>query len=257
MERMDAARGRAIIADDEPAQPVRRPRESRDPVSLLRVSMPCRTIARLERRKLWRIDPDQGGRAVRRHFRSITMNPTATATAVLGGGCFWCLDAVFRGLEGVLSVESGYAGGQGVDPTYEQVCSGRTGHAEVVKVVFDPAVISYRDLLNVFFTIHDPTTKDRQGNDVGTQYRSVVFAQTPEQRAEAEAVIADLSQRKLWRDPIVTEIAGAAPYYPAEAYHQDYFAHHPAQAYCQVVIEPKVAKFRKTFADRLRRKTTA
>ena len=185
------------------------------------------------------------------------MNPTATATAVLGGGCFWCLDAVFRGLEGVLSVESGYAGGQSVDPTYEQVCSGRTGHAEVVKVVFNPAVISYRDLLNVFFTIHDPTTKDRQGNDVGTQYRSVVFARTPEQRADAEAVIADLSQRKLWRDPIVTEIAGAAPYYPAEAYHQDYFAHHPAQAYCQVIIEPKIAKFRKIFADRLRKKTTA
>jgi peptide-methionine (S)-S-oxide reductase len=183
------------------------------------------------------------------------MNPTATA--VLGGGCFWCLDAVFRGLEGVLSVESGYAGGQSVDPTYEQVCSGRTGHAEVVKVVFNPAVISYRDLLNVFFTIHDPTTKDRQGNDVGTQYRSVVFARTPEQRADAEAVIADLSQRKLWRDPIVTEIAGAAPYYPAEAYHQDYFAHHPAQAYCQVIIEPKIAKFRKIFADRLRKKTTA
>ena len=185
------------------------------------------------------------------------MNPTATATAVLGGGCFWCLDAVFRGLEGVLSVESGYAGGQSVDPTYEQVCSGRTGHAEVVKVVFNPAVISYRDLLNVFFTIHDPTTKDRQGNDVGPQYRSVVFARTPEQRADAEAVIADLSQRKLWRDPIVTEIAGAAPYYPAEAYHQDYFAHHPAQAYCQVIIEPKIAKFRKIFADRLRKKTTA
>jgi peptide-methionine (S)-S-oxide reductase len=183
------------------------------------------------------------------------MNARATATAVLGGGCFWCLDAVFRGLEGVVSVESGYAGGQSANPTYEQVCSGRTGHAEVVKVVFDPSVVSYRDLLNVFFTIHDPTTKDRQGNDAGTQYRSVIFAQTPEQRADAEAVIADLTQRKLWRDPIVTEIAGAAPYYPGEAYHQDYFAHHPSQAYCQVIIEPKVAKFRKAFADRLRKVT--
>ena len=185
------------------------------------------------------------------------MTSSATATAVFGGGCFWCLDAVFRGLEGVVSVESGYAGGRTVNPTYEQVCGGRTGHAEVVKIVFDPSVISFRDLLKVFFTIHDPTTKDRQGNDVGTQYRSVVFAQTPEQRAETEAVIAELSQQRLWRDPIVTEVADAEPYYPGEAYHQDYFAHHPAQAYCQAMIEPKVAKFRKTFADRLRKKAAA
>jgi peptide-methionine (S)-S-oxide reductase len=175
------------------------------------------------------------------------------ATAVLGGGCFWCLDAVFRGLEGVVSVESGYAGGTAPNPTYEQVCNGDTGHAEVVRITFDPAVVSYRDLLNVFFTIHDPTTPDRQGNDVGTQYRSVIFAQTPEQRAEAEAAIADLTARRVWDAPIVTELAGAAPFYPAEGYHQDYFANNPRQPYCQVVVAPKVAKFRKAFSDRLRR----
>ena len=178
-------------------------------------------------------------------------------TAVLGGGCFWCLDAVFRGLEGVTAVESGYAGGAGANPSYEQVCSGRTGHAEVVRVTFDPAVLSFRDLLNVFFTIHDPTTRDRQGNDVGTQYRSVIFAQTAQQRADAEAVIADLTAKKVWRAPIVTELAGAAPYFSAEAYHQDYFTRNPAQPYCQVVVEPKVAKFRKAFSDRLRRRTAA
>jgi peptide-methionine (S)-S-oxide reductase len=177
--------------------------------------------------------------------------------AVLGGGCFWCLDAVFRGLEGVASVESGYAGGPAPNPTYEDVCTGRTGHAEVVKVTFNPAVLTFRDLLKVFFTIHDPTTKDRQGNDVGTQYRSVVFCETPEQRADAEAVIADLTTRKIWGDPIVTEIAPRATFYPAERYHQDYFARNGAQPYCQIVVAPKVAKFRKTFADRLQKKTTA
>ena len=178
----------------------------------------------------------------------------STETAVLGGGCFWCLDAVFRDLDGVQSVESGYAGGSGANPTYEQVCSGRTGHAEVVRVTFDPAKLSFRDLLNVFFTIHDPTTKDRQGNDVGTQYRSVVFAQTPEQRAAANDVIASLTEQKVFgRQPIVTEVAGAAPFYPAEAYHQDYFENNGGQPYCMFVVAPKVAKFRKSFAERLKK----
>lgn len=175
-------------------------------------------------------------------------------TAILGGGCFWCLDAVFRGLEGVTRVESGYAGGTPANPSYEQVCSGGTGHAEVVRITFDPAVVSFRDLLKVFFTIHDPTTHDRQGSDVGTQYRSVIFAQTPEQRSDAQGVIAELTARKLWPDPIVTEVADAAAFYPAEAYHQDYFTRNTNQPYCQVVVAPKVAKFRKAFADRLRRR---
>ena len=179
------------------------------------------------------------------------------AVAILGGGCFWCLDAVFRGLEGVLAVESGYAGGSEPNPTYEAVCTGRTGHAEVVKVTFDPAVLGFRDLLTVFFTIHDPTTRDRQGGDVGTQYRSVIFCETPEQRADAEAVIADLTARKLWRDPIVTEIADAAPFYGAETYHQDYYTRNGNQPYCQAVVAPKVAKFRKAFSDRLKRKAAA
>ena len=184
-------------------------------------------------------------------------SPDRSQVAVLGGGCFWCLDAVFRGLDGVLAVESGYAGGSVANPTYEAVCSGRTGHAEVVKVTFDPAVLSFRDLLTVFFTIHDPTTKDRQGNDVGTQYRSVIFCETPEQRADAEAVIADLTAKELWRDPIVTELAPRATFYSAENYHQDYFARNGAQPYCQIVVAPKVAKFRKAFADRLKKKAAA
>ncbi|HEY3179642.1 MAG TPA: peptide-methionine (S)-S-oxide reductase MsrA [Casimicrobiaceae bacterium] len=187
----------------------------------------------------------------------MTQSPAGPQVAVLGGGCFWCLDAVFRGLDGVLKVESGYAGGSVPNPTYDAVCSGRTGHAEIVKVTFDPAVLTFRDLLTVFFTIHDPTTKDRQGNDVGTQYRSVIFCETPEQRADAEAVIANLSAQRLWRDPIVTEIASAATFYPAENYHQDYFARNDSQPYCQIVVAPKVAKFRKAFADRLKKKATA
>jgi peptide-methionine (S)-S-oxide reductase len=182
-------------------------------------------------------------------------NPTpASEVAVLGGGCFWCLDAVFRDLEGVTSVESGYAGGSGANPSYEAVCSGGTGHAEVVRVSFDPAKLSFRDLLSVFFAIHDPTTKNRQGNDVGTQYRSVIFAQTPEQRATAEDVIKSLGGGKLWDKPIVTELAGAAPFYPAEDYHQDYFEQNGGQPYCMFVVAPKVAKFRKAFAERLKRK---
>jgi peptide-methionine (S)-S-oxide reductase len=172
--------------------------------------------------------------------------------AVLGGGCFWCLDAVFRELDGVTAVASGYAGGATANPTYEDVCTGRTGHAEVVRVTFDPAVLSFRELLTVFFTIHDPTTRDRQGNDVGTQYRSVVFCQSPEQRATAQALIAELDARKLWSGPIVTEIADDAPFHPAETYHQDYFEQNARQPYCMLVVAPKVAKFRKAFAERLK-----
>ena len=181
------------------------------------------------------------------------MDRTAFETAVLGGGCFWCLDAVFRELDGVTGVESGYAGGAGERPTYEAVCSGRTGHAEVVRVTFDPAKLSYRDLLAVFFAIHDPTTKNRQGHDIGTQYRSVIFARSAEQRATAEALVRELSGARLWPAPIVTEIADDAPFWPAEGYHQDYFANHPAQPYCTAVVEPKVAKFRKQFLGRLKR----
>jgi peptide-methionine (S)-S-oxide reductase len=171
------------------------------------------------------------------------------ATAVLGGGCFWCLDAVFRDLNGVRSVESGYAGGRMANPNYEEVCGGNTGHAEVVRVSFDPAVLDFSDLLRVFFTIHDPTTLNRQGNDVGTQYRSVIFCETPEQRTDAEAVIAELTAQGLWRDPVVTEIAGRATFYPAETYHQDYFERNGGQPYCAYVVAPKVAKFRKAFAS--------
>ena len=177
----------------------------------------------------------------------------ATESAILGGGCFWCLEAVFDGLEGVVSVESGYAGGAGERPTYDEVCTGRTGYAEVVRVTFDPAVLSFRDLLTVFFTIHDPTTLNRQANDVGTQYRSVIFCQSEEQREAAESVIAQLAAAKLWRNPIVTEIAGTAPFHEAEAYHQEYFDRNPRQPYCALVVEPKVTKFRKQFADRLKK----
>ena len=176
-----------------------------------------------------------------------------TQTAVLGGGCFWCLEAVFDRLRGVQAVESGYAGGHDANPSYAEVCNGDTGHAEAVRISFDPATLSFKDLLKVFFAIHDPTTKDRQGNDVGTQYRSVIFCQTPEQRAEAEAVIAELDRAKLWDDPIVTEVAEAATFYPAEGYHQRYFERNASQPYCQFVVAPKVAKFRNEFVDRLKR----
>lgn len=182
------------------------------------------------------------------------MPDATTETALLGGGCFWCLDAVFRELAGVKSVESGYAGGSVVDPTYEQVCTGSTGHAEVVRVTFDPTLLSYRDLLRVFFTIHDPTTRDRQGNDAGPQYRSVIFASNDAQRADAEGVVAELTREHVWPDPIVTQIEGPATFYPAETYHQDYFERNPRQPYCAYVVAPKVAKFRKAYADRLKPK---
>jgi peptide-methionine (S)-S-oxide reductase len=188
-----------------------------------------------------------------RRTTTMTTMPVATQTAVLGGGCFWCLEAVFDQLSGVHSVESGYAGGRTSDPSYDAVCSGATGHAEVVRISFDPAVLSFRDLLRVFFSIHDPTTRDRQGNDIGTQYRSVIFCQTPEQKSDAQAVIAELTRDGIWPAPIVTEIADAATFFPAENYHQEYFERNGRQPYCQAVVAPKVAKFRKQYVDRLKR----
>ncbi len=173
--------------------------------------------------------------------------------ATLGGGCFWCLEAVYDELRGVVSVESGYAGGTVPDPTYRDVCDGTTGHAEVIQVTFDPAEVSYRDLLNVFFTIHDPTTLNRQGADVGTQYRSVIFYHSPEQKQTAEEVIAEQHAARVWEAPIVTEVLPAPEFYIAEDYHQEYFARNPGQGYCRAVIEPKVAKFRKHYLDRLKR----
>jgi peptide-methionine (S)-S-oxide reductase len=184
---------------------------------------------------------------------TMTTMSESTQTAVLGGGCFWCLEAVFDQLAGVQSVESGYAGGRAADPSYEAVCSGVTGHAEVVRIRFDPGVLSFRDLLRVFFSIHDPTTRDRQGNDIGTQYRSVIFCQTPEQQSDAQAVIAELTGEGIWPAPIVTEIAGAATFYPAESYQREYFERNGRQPYCQAVVAPKVAKFRKQYVDRLKR----
>jgi len=173
--------------------------------------------------------------------------------ATLGGGCFWCLEAVFKDLKGVERVVSGYAGGHVDRPTYEQVCGGRTGHAEVVQISFDPEVVTYRDLLDVFFTIHDPTTKDRQGADVGPQYRSIILYHSPEQKAAAEQALADLEAKGVWHAPIVTEIVPLEQFYPAESYHQDYFEQNPRQRYCQIVIAPKVAKFRKEHLERLKR----
>jgi peptide-methionine (S)-S-oxide reductase len=174
--------------------------------------------------------------------------------ATLAGGCFWCLEAVFDEVKGVQSVESGYMGGSDPRPTYEAVCGGGTGHAEVVRVTFDPAQVSFKDLLSIFFTIHDPTTPNRQGNDVGTQYRSAIFFHTPEQEREAREAVARLTAEKLFRAPIVTEIAPASTFHVAEDYHQEYFARVGAgNPYCSYVIEPKVAKFRKHFMERLKR----
>ena len=176
----------------------------------------------------------------------------AEQVATLGGGCFWCLEAVYLGLRGVRRVVSGYAGGHLANPSYEQVCGKRTGHAEVVQVTFDPAGISYEDLLRVFFTIHDPTTKDRQGHDVGPQYRSIILTHDDHQRVAAEAVIAEIAAAGIWPGTIVTEVRPLETFWPAEDYHQNYFARNPHQGYCQAVVAPKVAKFRKTFADRLK-----
>ena len=172
--------------------------------------------------------------------------------ATLAGGCFWCLEAVFDGLRGVEDVVSGYMGGNVPNPSYERVCSGSTGHAEVVQVTFDPAEVSYREILDVFFTIHDPTTLNRQGADVGTQYRSAIFYHTDEQRQDAREAVADLDAEAVWDAPIVTEIVPAVEFYPAEDYHQEYFARNANQPYCQVVVAPKVAKFRQKYFERLK-----
>ncbi len=186
-------------------------------------------------------------------MNSATVVPADRETATLAGGCFWCLEAVYDGMKGVESVESGYMGGDSPNPTYEQVCGGDTGHAEVVRITFDPAAVSFKDLLEVFFVIHDPTTLNRQGNDAGTQYRSAIFYQTPQQKDDAEKVIARLEGAKLWDSPIVTEVAPASVFYMAEGYHQEYFARNPRQPYCQAVVAPKVQKFRKHFLEKLKK----
>ncbi len=174
-------------------------------------------------------------------------------TITLGGGCFWCVEAVFDDLKGVEDVVSGYMGGTTVNPTYEDICGGRTGHAEVIQVKFDPAVISFRDILEVFFAVHNPTTLNRQGNDVGTQYRSAIFYHTAEQKQIAEQVIASVGHGKVWDDPIVTEVVPAATFYPAEDYHQEFFRRNPHQGYCMAVVSPKVSKFRQKFTAKLKR----
>jgi len=173
--------------------------------------------------------------------------------ATLGGGCFWCLEAVYVELRGVTKVVSGYTGGTVPNPSYQRVCSGNTGHAEVVQVTFDPAVVTYRELLEIFFTIHDPTTLNRQGADVGTQYRSAIFYHDEEQKRVAEEVIKEITAAKIWPKPIVTQVAPLDVFYAAENYHQDYFANNPMQPYCQVVVAPKVAKFRKQYYEKLRK----
>lgn len=173
-------------------------------------------------------------------------------TATLAGGCFWCLEAVFDQMEGVTSVESGYMGGQTASPTYQEVCGGRTGHAEVVQLQFDPAVTSYREILEVFFAIHDPTTLNRQGNDAGTQYRSAIFTHSAAQDRTAREVIRDLDSQRIWDDPIVTDVVPASEFFLAEDYHQEYFANNSRQPYCQFVVAPKVRKFREKFARKLR-----
>ncbi|GIW10654.1 MAG: peptide methionine sulfoxide reductase MsrA [Dehalococcoidia bacterium] len=179
--------------------------------------------------------------------------PAPTALATLGGGCFWCLEAVYRELRGVEEIVSGYAGGFVENPTYEQVCTGRTGHAEVVQIRYHPQEISYQDLLEVFFTIHDPTTPNRQGHDVGPQYRSIILYHDEEQRRIAEDTIARLTAEGRWTNPIVTEVVPLRSFYPAEPYHQRYFERHPDQPYCQLVVAPKVAKARQQFFARLKR----
>lgn len=178
---------------------------------------------------------------------------SARETATLGGGCFWCLEAVYLELKGVERVVSGYAGGSTRNPSYELVCTGTSGHAEVVQITYDPAVISYRELLDVFFTIHDPTTLNSQGPDHGSQYRSVVFYHSPEQKREAEGRIAELTAEKVWDDPVVTQVVPLEAFYPAEDYHQDYFRRNPGQGYCRVIVAPKVAKARKVFLEKLKR----
>ena len=181
------------------------------------------------------------------------MSLNSLQMATLGGGCFWCLEAVYDDLRGVTDVVSGYAGGHIPNPTYEQVCTKKTGHAEVIQVTFDPSIISYRELLEVFFTIHDPTTLNRQGNDVGPQYRSAIFYHDEGQKQIAEQVLHEIENAKIWDNPIVTEIKALDTFYPAEDYHQEYFKNHPNAIYCQLVIAPKVAKFRKMYLEKLKK----
>jgi peptide-methionine (S)-S-oxide reductase len=181
------------------------------------------------------------------------MTDAGKEIATLAGGCFWCLEAVFDELKGVQSVESGYMGGATANPSYEKVCSGESGHAEVVRITFDPELLTFREILEVFFVIHDPTTLNRQGNDVGTQYRSAVFYHSAEQRIAAEQVIANLGSGKVYDDPLVTEVVPASTFYIAEDYHQEYFRRNPAQSYCAFVVQPKVAKFRKHFLEKLKK----
>jgi peptide-methionine (S)-S-oxide reductase len=173
--------------------------------------------------------------------------------ATLAGGCFWCLEAVYDELKGVVDVVSGYSGGNLSNPSYEMVCNGQTGHAEVVQVTFDSQVISYRELLKVFFSIHDPTSLNRQGADVGTQYRSAIFYHSPEQKATAEQVIRQLEQEHIWPKPFVTQVVPFSAFYPAEAYHQEYFKNNPYQGYCMAVIAPKVSKFRQKYMEKLKK----
>ncbi len=181
------------------------------------------------------------------------MTQAKTEVATLAGGCFWCLEAVYDELQGVSSVVSGYAGGHVNNPTYSEVCSGTTGHAEVIQLTFDPSIISYRDLLDVFFTIHDPTTLNRQGADVGTQYRSAIFYHTADQKATAAATIAELDSAHLWGNPIVTEVVPISNYSTAEDYHQEYYVNNRMQPYCMVVVAPKVSKARKKFVEKLKK----
>jgi peptide-methionine (S)-S-oxide reductase len=176
----------------------------------------------------------------------------STENAVLGGGCFWCTEAVLSELRGVLSVQPGYSGGSVPNPSYEQVCTGTTGHAEVVQVTFDPSIISYDELLRIFFTVHDPTTLNRQGADVGTQYRSIILYQSQEQKSTAEKIIKEIGTSGIWDRPIVTQLEAFQAFYPAEEYHRDYFKNNPRQPYCQVVIAPKVRKFREHYLEKLK-----
>ena len=182
-----------------------------------------------------------------------TTGPSRFEVATLAGGCFWCLEAVYDELKGVEDVVSGYAGGSVANPSYQAVCGGATGHAEVVQIKFNPQVVSFKELLEVFFTIHDPTTLNRQGADVGTQYRSAIFYHSPEQKAAAGQVIAEISAAGIWPDPIVTEVVPLEAFYPAEDYHQEYFRKNPYQGYCRAVVAPKVAKFRAKFIERLKK----
>ncbi len=184
--------------------------------------------------------------------KPMTTTPTGNETATLGGGCFWCIEAVFERVQGIVDAASGYAGGHTKNPTYDEVCSDTTGHAEVVQLVFDPKVISYREILEIFFAMHDPTTPNRQGADVGSQYRSVILYHSPEQRETAEALVRELTAEHVFDAPIVTEIAPFEAFYPAEISHQDYYARNPDKGYCRVVISPKIEKLKKTFKAKLK-----